>query len=94
MKRFTIFFAFLVFLAFQLQAQVQQITGTITSSEDGLGIPGVSIVVKGTTYGSITDLDGNYTLAVPEDAVALIFSFVGMKKPRTLTSTAVRPLML
>jgi len=79
MKRFTIFFAFLVFLAFQLQAQVQQITGTITSSEDGLGIPGVSIVVKGTTYGSITDLDGNYTLAVPEDAVALIFSFVGMK---------------
>jgi len=79
MKRFTVFFAFLVFLAFQLQAQVQQITGTVTSSEDGLVIPGVSIVVKGTTYGSITDLDGNYTLAVPEDAVALIFSFVGMK---------------
>jgi len=79
MKRFTVLFAFLVFLAFQLQAQVQQITGTVTSSEDGLGVPGVSIVVKGTTYGSITDLDGNYTLAVPEDAVALIFSFVGMK---------------
>jgi len=79
MKRFTVFFAFLVFLAFQLQAQVQQITGTITSSEDGLGVPGVSIVVKGTTYGTITDLDGNYTLAAPEDAVALLFSFVGMK---------------
>jgi len=79
MKRFTVFFAFLVFLTFQLQAQVQQITGTITSSEDGLGVPGVSIVVKGTTYGTITDLDGNYTLAAPEDAVALLFSFVGMK---------------
>jgi len=79
MKKFTKLFVFLVFLGFQLQAQVQQITGTVTSSEDGLGIPGVSIVVKGTTFGTITDLDGNYTLAVPEDAVALIFSFVGMK---------------
>jgi len=79
MKRFTVFFAFLVFLAFQLQAQVQQITGTVTSSEDGLVIPGVSIIVKGTTYGTITDLDGNYTLAVPEDAVALVFSFVGLR---------------
>ncbi len=79
MKRFIKLFAFLLFLGFQLQAQVQQITGTITSSEDGLGVPGVSIIVKGTTYGTITDLDGNYTLDVPEDAVALVFSFVGMK---------------
>jgi TonB-linked SusC/RagA family outer membrane protein len=79
MKRITVLLVFLVFLALQLQAQEQQITGTVTSFEDGLGIPGVTIVVKGTTYGTITDLDGNYTLAAPEDAVLLSFSFVGMK---------------
>ncbi len=80
MKRFAIFVAVLAFLCTSfLQAQTQQITGTVTSSEDGLGVPGASIVVKGTTFGTITDFDGNYTLDAPEDAVALIFSFVGMK---------------
>jgi hypothetical protein len=61
-----------------LQAQSVQITGTVTSSEDGLGLPGVSIVVKGTTLGAVTNLDGYYVLAVPEDATTLIFSYVGM----------------
>ncbi len=80
MKRFAIFVAVLAFLCTSfLQAQTQQITGRVTSSEDGLGVPGASIVVKGTTFGTITDFDGNYTLNAPEDAVALIFSFVGMK---------------
>ena len=80
MKRFAIFVAVLAFICTPfLQAQTQQITGTVTSSEDGLGVPGASIVVKGTTFGTITDFDGNYTLDAPEDAVALIFSFVGMK---------------
>ena len=80
MKRFAIFVAVLAFLCTSfLQAQTQQITGKVTSSEDGLGVPGASIVVKGTTFGTITDFDGNYTLNAPEDATALIFSFVGMK---------------
>ncbi|MCL3782072.1 SusC/RagA family TonB-linked outer membrane protein [Prolixibacteraceae bacterium JC049] len=48
------------------------------SDERGEGIPGVSIVVKGTTAGITTDIDGKYTLTVPSDAI-LIFSFVGMK---------------
>ena len=59
-------------------AQSVQITGKVTSSEDGLGLPGVSIVVKGTTLGAVTDLDGNYVLAVPEDTKTLVFSYVGM----------------
>ena len=80
MKRFAIFVAVLAFLCTSfLQAQTQQITGKVSSSEDGLGVPGASIVVKGTTFGTITDFDGNYTLNAPEDATALIFSFVGMK---------------
>ena len=54
-------------------------TGKVTSSEDGLPVPGVAIVVKGTTLGNITDLNGEYSFEIPRDARALIFSFVGMK---------------
>ena len=62
------------------EAQVKSITGTVTSSEDDMGIPGVSVSVKGTTIGTVTNLDGGYQLEVPSDATTLIFSFVGMKK--------------
>jgi len=62
-----------------VEAQVKSISGTITSSEDGTGIPGVSVVVKGTTIGTVTNIDGNYQLEVPNDAEAILFSFVGMK---------------
>jgi TonB-linked SusC/RagA family outer membrane protein len=80
MKRFAIFVAVLAFLCTSfIQAQTQQITGSVTSSDDGLGVPGASIVVKGTTFGTITDFDGNYTLNAPAGATALLFSFVGMK---------------
>lgn len=58
--------------------QTKQVTGTVTASDDGSPIPGVSVVVKGTTGGTTTNVDGMYTLNVPENEV-LIFSFVGMK---------------
>nr|WP_321485974.1 TonB-dependent receptor [uncultured Draconibacterium sp.] len=61
------------------EAQVKSITGTVTSSEDDMGIPGVSVSIKGTTIGTVTNLDGKYQLEVPSDATTLIFSFVGMK---------------
>ncbi len=58
--------------------QQQTVSGKVTDSS-GQPLPGVSVVVKGTTTGTITDFDGKYTLAnVPSDAV-LVFSFVGMK---------------
>lgn len=80
MKRFAMFFAFLVFVGLQLlQAQTVQITGKVTSSEDGNPIPGVSIVVKGTTVGTTTTIDGTYSLNVPVSSTTLVFSFVGMK---------------
>ncbi|MFO7828573.1 MAG: SusC/RagA family TonB-linked outer membrane protein, partial [Bacteroidales bacterium] len=78
MKKLTIFLAFLLFVGFQAAAQMQ-ITGTVTDAEDGSTIPGVSVVVKGNeTIGTTTDMDGMYSLTVPTDAEALIFSFVGM----------------
>jgi len=57
--------------------QTLTVSGTVTDNTGG-GLPGVTVVVKGTTNGMVTDFDGNYTLSnVPGDAV-LIFSFVGM----------------
>lgn len=64
----------------QLNSQIEQkksITGKVTDSSGG-SLPGVSIVVKGTTTGTITDDAGNFSLQVPVDAKTLVFSFVGM----------------
>ena len=70
----------LVFGAIQLlQAQAVEIRGTVTSSEDGSPMPGASVIVKGTTLGTLSDADGNYVLRVPADATELVVSFVGMK---------------
>ena len=73
-------FGIALFGVLVVEAQVKSITGTITSSEDGMGIPGVSVIVKGTTIGTITNIDGVYQLDVPTDATTVVFSFVGMKK--------------
>jgi len=60
-------------------AQTKQIKGTVTSSDDGSPIPGVSVSIKGTTTGTVTNFDGEYNLIVPNSAEILLFSFVGMK---------------
>ena len=52
------------------------ITGKVTS-ESGEALPGVSIVVKGTTQGTVTDLEGSYSLTIPDEEVTLIFSSIG-----------------
>lgn len=58
--------------------QKKQISGTVKDNK-GLSIPGVSVVVKGTTSGTITDADGKFMISVPTNAKVLVFSFVGMK---------------
>lgn len=67
--------AFLWLLGFSAWSQ-HAVTGTVTAREDGSPLPGVNIMIKGTTTGTITDFDGNYTITV-EPEKALIFSFVG-----------------
>ncbi len=52
------------------------ITGTVTSAEDGTTLPGVTIQVKGTNQGTVTDMDGRYELEAESDAV-LLFSYIG-----------------
>lgn len=56
----------------------KSISGTV-SGRDGVPIPGVSVVIQGTTTGAVTDINGEFTLEVPEDTQSLQFSFVGMK---------------
>ncbi|MBN1990324.1 MAG: TonB-dependent receptor [Bacteroidales bacterium] len=80
MKRLCVFLAGLVLVGISFaQAQTVRITGTVTSSEDGAPVPGVSVIVKGTTLGSSTDIDGKYTLNVSVGTETLVFSFVGLK---------------
>lgn len=62
-----------------LHAQTKELTGTVISSSDETSIPGVSVAVKGTTMGTITNIDGVFNLKVPDDAQTLVFTFVGMK---------------
>jgi len=63
--------------AFSLMAQTRAITGRVTSAEEPEGIPGVSVIIKGSTLGAITDLDGRFSLQAPSNAETLVFSFVG-----------------
>ena len=60
-------------------AQSKTITGKVTGSQDGLGIPGVTIQIKGTTIGVITDLDGKYSINVSPSHRTLVFSYISMK---------------
>ena len=53
------------------------ITGKVTGAEAGEELPGVNVLVKGTSIGTITDIGGNYRLTAPDDATTLVFSFVG-----------------
>ena len=53
------------------------VSGTVTSEADNQAIPGVSVIEKGTTNGTVTDLDGNYRLSVSGPEATLVFSFVG-----------------
>lgn len=58
-------------------AQTRSVTGKVTGSDDGLPLPGVSILIKGTTQGAATDADGNYTLPGVSDNTVLIFRYLG-----------------
>ena len=64
----------MLLLSIQIFAQDRTVSGKVTSSEDGLGIPGASVAVKGTTRGTATDVDGNYKITVSGSAVLTITS--------------------
>jgi TonB-linked SusC/RagA family outer membrane protein len=73
-----IWLSLLALLPSYLLAQGQRITGRITSAQDGLPIPGVNVVVKGTTNGVSTDANGNYNIAVPGGSTVLVLTSIGL----------------
>lgn len=77
MKRYL--FLLLSFFALSLYAQQGSLTGTAIAASDKEPMIGLTVLVKGTTNGTVTDLDGNYTLTnVPKDAT-IVFSMIGYK---------------
>lgn len=79
MKKFTMLLVCLLSLGVQQLFAQKSLSGTVISSEDNQPLPGVNVILKGTTQGTITDFDGNFSLKVPDDAEALVFSFMGMQ---------------
>ncbi|MFV0506652.1 MAG: carboxypeptidase-like regulatory domain-containing protein, partial [Bacteroidales bacterium] len=78
LARVTLALVFILTSALATYAQTKTISGKVTDS-NGQPLPGVTVVEKGSTNGTITDVDGKYILVVSSEAKSLTFSFVGMK---------------
>jgi TonB-linked SusC/RagA family outer membrane protein len=77
MKQKIILYLILMGSFFSLSAQNGVVRGVVTSSEDGLPLPGATIMIAGTTIGTSTDLDGKYSLGKVDKDATLLFSFTG-----------------
>ena len=77
MKKFLLIISMICLGLSSVLAQTVQVSGTVTSADDGQPLPGVTVVVKGTTQGTVTNVNGYYSFSVPTSAT-LQFSFVGM----------------
>ena len=66
--------------------EFKSITGTVTSSEDGLTLIGVTVAIKGTTLGTVTDVNGNFSLEAAEGAI-LVFSYTGFKEQEVVVDS-------
>jgi len=84
---FRILLLFVAWLfAVQVSAQDVQLTGKITDAKDGSTLPGATVLVKGTTTGTLTDLDGNFAINVKSGST-LVFSFIGYVAQEVVIST-------
>ena len=84
-KKLTSVLLFLAMSVGVVSAQTSKVTGKVIG-EDGEPVIGASIIVKGTTVGTVTDFDGNFELEVPANGKQLVISYIGMnlKKLRPL----------
>jgi TonB-linked SusC/RagA family outer membrane protein len=80
-------FTSLIILGFKGHGQNLKVNGTVLSEESGQPIPGVSIVIKGSSIGTSTDFDGLYTINVAKGET-LVFSYLGMEEIEIIVSTA------
>lgn len=78
-KVYVLFAVFALLLNLSLQAQSITVQGTVVGAEDGIPIPGVTVLVKGTTTGTTTNFDGEYSISA-NMGDTLVFSFIGMSE--------------
>lgn len=71
----------------ELWAQERTVSGRVTSTEDGSPLPGVNVVLKGTTNGAVTDAEGAFSLNVPSAGGTLVFTFIGLKSQEVEVGT-------
>ena len=71
-------FAFFAFVAWT-QAQSVTVSGTVVGKDDGQPVIGANIVIKGTTTGTVSDVDGHFRLTAPRPGATLVISFVGYR---------------
>jgi len=79
-KSLLLSFIFVFALVVQVLAQNRTVTGKVTDQETGQGLPGVTVLVKGTSTGTATGVDGSYSINAPQGATTLVFSYVGYQK--------------
>jgi TonB-linked SusC/RagA family outer membrane protein len=84
MKKFLLLCFSFVFAFAAAWAQERQVSGKVTSSEDGTSLPGVNVVLKGTTNGTVTDSNGSFRLTVPGAGGTIVFSFIGLQTQEVL----------
>lgn len=77
--RKVLLFGLLLFFTSALALAQITVTGTVTSSEDNLPVPGATVMIKGTTVGTATDMEGRYSIEVLSGSDVLVFSFVGLR---------------
>lgn len=78
MKKFLLL-CFSMAFVLSVWAQERTITGRVTSTEDGSALPGVNVILKGTSKGTATDSDGRFSLSVPTSGSVIVFSFIGLE---------------
>jgi len=78
-QTYSIFILLMFFFPLFIFGQERTVSGIVTSADDNLTIPGVTVLVKGTTTGTVTDMEGKYTLSDVTSESVLVFSFVGMQ---------------
>ena len=77
MKKVLLCLTILFTVIFTVKAQERTVSGRVISPEDQLGLPGVTIIIKGTTIGTTTDMNGNFTISGVYDTTILVFSYIG-----------------
>ncbi|HLN20635.1 MAG TPA: SusC/RagA family TonB-linked outer membrane protein [Bacteroidales bacterium] len=80
MKNLFLIITIVVLSGFNALAQTKNVTGTVTSLDGNEPMAGVTVSVTGTTIGTLTDINGKFTIQVPPDVQTLVFSYIGMKK--------------